>query len=56
MTLTHRVPVEFLNVHKDSHQLGDRHGRMSIIQLDGDLENTTFCCDTFLLILPPVTE
>lgn len=40
LSLTHRVPVKFLNVHKDSHQLGDGHGWMSVIQLDGDLETT----------------
>lgn len=50
--LTHCVPVEFLDVHKDPHQLGDGHGRMSVVQLDGDLENAT---QRLLLILPPVT-
>lgn len=37
---THRVPVQFLYVHKDSHQLRNGHGRMSVIELDGDLEET----------------
>lgn len=52
LTITHCVPVEFLDVHKDPHQLGDGHGRMSVVQLDGDLENAT---QRLLLILPPVT-
>lgn len=38
-TLTHCFPVEFLNVHKDPHQFGDGHGRMGVVQLDGDLES-----------------
>lgn len=42
LALTHRVPVQLLDVHKDSHQLGDGHGRVGVIQLDGNLETTRF--------------
>lgn len=37
LALTHRVPVQLLNVHKDSHQLGDGHGWVGVVQLDGNL-------------------
>lgn len=46
LTWTHRVPVQFLDVHEDSHELRDGHGGMSVIQLDGDLENRTPRGDT----------
>lgn len=45
-TLTHSVPVEFLDVHKDPHQLGDGHGWVSVVQLDGDLEDMKSCSET----------
>lgn len=40
--LTHRVPVELLDVHKDPHQLGDGHGRVGVVQLDGNLRTRRF--------------
>ena len=38
IALSHRGPVQLLNVHQDPHQLGDGHGRVGVIQLDGYLE------------------
>lgn len=50
IALSHRVPVQLLNVHKDPHQLGDRHGWVGVIQLDGHLEEESF------IDLPPAKE
>lgn len=42
LALTHRVPVKLLDVHKDPHQLGDGHGRVGVVQLDGNLRTRRF--------------
>ena len=37
------LPANLLEVHEDTHQLCDGHGRVSVIQLNGNLEGTCGC-------------
>lgn len=36
--IPHIIPCQLLLVHQDPHQLGNGHGRVGVIQLDGHLE------------------
>lgn len=43
--LPHLFPQKLLLINQDPHQLRDSHGRVSVIQLDGNLyaQNITIC-------------